>query len=107
MTRNGIRITITAALLVISGSTTLCFAATDLTASDLAAPDLAAPDLAAPDFASVADGHEAATLADRRHLHEFPELSGREFETQAYLRDRITETAGVELIDGDWGTGLV
>jgi len=102
MTRYGIRIIITAALLVVSGSTTLCFAAPDLTT-----PDLAAPDLTTPDFASVADGHEAATLADRRHLHEFPELSGREFETQAYLRDRILETEGVELIDGDWGTGLV
>ena len=87
MNRYTIRITIAAASLVVSALTTPCFAA--------------------PDFASVADSHEASTLTDRRHLHEFPELSGREFETQAYLRDRIAEIPGVELIDGDWGTGLV
>ena len=63
--------------------------------------------IAAPDFASLTDVHESATLADRRHLHEFPELSGRETETQAFLRDRISRIEGVELIDGDWGTGLV
>jgi amidohydrolase len=87
MTRYGIRIPIATALLVVSAATVPCFSA--------------------PDFAPVADAHEAATLSDRRHLHEFPELSGREFETQAYLRDRLAEMAGIELIDGDWGTGLV
>ncbi len=86
MNRNNLRILIATALLAVSVAT-LCSAQ--------------------PDFEPVADRHEAATVTDRRHLHEFPELSGREIETQAYLRDRLAEIPGIEMIDGDWGTGLV
>ncbi len=87
LTRFSLRISLTATWLVVAVSINICFAA--------------------PDFASVADGHQAATIADRRHLHEFPELSDREFKTQAYLRNSLAGIEGVELIDGDWGTGLV
>jgi len=68
---------------------------------------LATAAAAAPDFAALADRHEAATITDRRHLHTIPELSGREIETQAYLREIMSGLPGFELIDGDWGTGLV
>ncbi len=67
----------------------------------------AATSAAAPDFAVLTERHEAATLADRRHLHTIPELSGREHETRAYLRRVIEDLPGFELIPGDWSTGLV
>ena len=60
-----------------------------------------------PDFAQEAMRLEERTLADRRWLHEHAELSGREIETQAYLLRALTEIPGVELIAGEWGTGLV
>jgi amidohydrolase len=47
------------------------------------------------------------TIADRRWMHQHPELSRREFRTQEYLRSRLLEIPGVELIEGKWGTGLV
>jgi len=60
-----------------------------------------------PDFAALGARHTETTLADRRWMHAHPELSGREFGTRAWLRERLTEIPGVELIDGEWGTGLV
>ncbi len=60
-----------------------------------------------PDFAALAARHEAQTVADRRWLHANPELSGREYATQAKLRLDLQHIPGVELIEGDWGTGLV
>lgn len=62
---------------------------------------------AAPDLAALAARHEAATLADRRWLHQHPELSGREVATRAYLSERLGEIPGVEMVAGDWGLGLV
>jgi amidohydrolase len=62
---------------------------------------------AAPDLAGLAARHEAATLADRRWLHQHPELSGREVATRAYLAERLGEIPGVEMVAGDWGLGLV
>lgn len=67
----------------------------------------AAAACAAPDFSALTDKHAAATIADRRHLHTCPELSGREYETQAYLREVMSGLPGFEMIEGDWGTGLV
>ena len=67
----------------------------------------AAVNAGTPDFETIADRHKDTTVADRRHLHTHPELSGREVKTQAYLRERITEIPGIEMIEGDWGTGLV
>jgi len=60
-----------------------------------------------PGFAELVARHETRTIADRRWFHAHPELSGREFETQARLRRDLQEIPGVELIEGEWGTGLV
>lgn len=62
---------------------------------------------ASPDLEAIARGHEEQTLADRRWLHENPELSNREFATQAYLRKALEEIPGITFIEGDWKTGLV
>lgn len=69
-------------------------------------PDsLAAP--ARPDFEARARARSEETLAARRWLHQHPELSLRERATQAWLKKRLAAVPGCELIEGDWGTGLV
>jgi len=68
---------------------------------------LVASGFAAPDFVALTEQFEAETVQDRRWLHQNPELSGRETETQAYLRRTLEQIPGVTFIDGDWGTGLV
>ncbi len=70
-------------------------------------PAAAVPAAAAPDFAQLAEQFEERTVADRRWLHEHPELSNREFATQDYLRRALQEIPGITFIEGDWGTGLV
>jgi amidohydrolase len=68
----------------------------------------AASSLAAePDFVALTSRHEAATIADRRWLHQHPELSGREVATRAYLVERLREIPGVEIVEGNWGLGVV
>jgi amidohydrolase len=62
---------------------------------------------ATPDFDALVARHEAATLADRRWLHQHPELSDREVATRAYLLERLREIPGVTVVEGDWGQGLV
>ena len=37
-------------------------------------------------------------IEDRRHLHQHPELSGEEYETSAYIRERL-ESLGIEILD--------
>ncbi|WP_110928137.1 M20 metallopeptidase family protein [Bacillus massiliglaciei] len=37
-------------------------------------------------------------IKDRRHFHQYPELSGEEYETSAFVRQRL-ETLNIELID--------
>ncbi len=68
---------------------------------------LAATVTAQPAFQELVDSNLEQTIIDRRWLHTNPELSNQEFNTQTYLRDTILEIPGIELIDGDWGTGLV
>lgn len=68
-------------------------------------PTPAAPET--PDFRALVQKHEARTVEDRRRLHRNPELSLREFETSAYLKGALREIPGVELVPGDWGTGIV
>ncbi|MCP4545639.1 MAG: amidohydrolase [bacterium] len=63
--------------------------------------------LADPDFKRLALDQEEQILEDRRHLHQYPELSLREFETQAYLLAALERIPGVTLVEGDWGTGVV
>ncbi len=60
-----------------------------------------------PDFPSLARTHSDGAIAARRHLHENAELSLREIETQRWLRAQIAAIPGCDLIDGEWGTGLV
>ncbi len=60
-----------------------------------------------PDFALLIEPLADQIVFDRRYLHERPELSLREFETQRWLRSRLEEIPGIEIIDGDWGTGVV
>jgi amidohydrolase len=62
---------------------------------------------ATPDLAALVARHEAATLADRRWLHQHPELSDRETGTRAYLLERLREIPGVTVVEGEWGQGLV
>jgi amidohydrolase len=68
---------------------------------------LAATVTAQPAFQDLVDSNLEQTITDRRWFHINPELSNEEFNTQTYLQDTILEMPGVELIDGDWGTGLV
>jgi len=60
-----------------------------------------------PDFERLAADVEEQVRADRRWLHEHAELSLREHDTQAYLRKVLESIDGLELIEGEWGTGLV
>jgi len=73
--------------------------------SDLPVLIDARPDL--PDVQRLVQEESERTLADRRWLHEHAELSSREFETQRYVKLRLGEIDGIELIEGDWGTGVV
>ncbi|OWA36629.1 hydrolase [Saccharibacillus sp. O16] len=54
-----------------------------------------------PDILAAADWIEI-----RRHLHRYPELSGEEYETTAYLK-AVLEKIGVRIIDYGLKTGLV
>jgi amidohydrolase len=65
------------------------------------------PGVMRPDFDALTAAIADRTIADRRWLHQHPELSRREFRTQEYLRARLAEIPGIELIEGEWGTGLV
>jgi amidohydrolase len=60
-----------------------------------------------PDFAALAARHESEVITHRRWLHEHPELSLREEGTQEYLRSALGQVPGVELVEGEWSTGLV
>jgi len=37
-------------------------------------------------------------IEDRRHLHQYPELSGEEYETSAFIRKRLEEL-DIEILD--------
>jgi amidohydrolase len=60
-----------------------------------------------PDFAALAAEHGEEATADRSWLHQHAELSLREFETQSWVRAKLEAIPGVELVPGEWGTGLV
>ncbi|MBD3337202.1 MAG: amidohydrolase [Candidatus Eisenbacteria bacterium] len=61
---------------------------------------------AKPDFASLAETYGAKAIEYRRHFHRHPELSLREHETQSELERILAAVPGVELAEGDWGTGV-
>ena len=48
--------------------------------------------------------HQEAILADRRHLHAHPELSGQEVQTAAYIAEKLREM-GLEPQTGVGGHG--
>jgi len=60
-----------------------------------------------PDFEALVAKNEPAAVELRRALHEHPELSLREHETQRTLIRTLAGIPGVELVEGDWGTGIV
>ncbi len=90
-----------AALVVLAAFTS--FAAT----TALAAAGPAEQPTPRPDFRTLAAQVADETIADRRWLHSHPELSLREFKTQEYLKKKLAAIPGLELVPGDWGTGLV
>jgi amidohydrolase len=62
---------------------------------------------AAPDFEALAGARAQELIETRRYLHEHAELSRREVKTQEWMRARLEAIPGVEMVEGDWGTGLV
>ncbi|MFH1679819.1 MAG: M20 family metallopeptidase [Candidatus Eisenbacteria bacterium] len=71
-------------------------------------PRTALPEEAgAPDFAVLVERHEERTIGDRRWFHEHPELALREVETQRRVIEALAEIPGVEIVEGEWGTGVV
>jgi len=60
-----------------------------------------------PDFEALTSKYEARAVADRHWAHENAELSLREFKTQAWMRESLLGIPGVELVEGEWGTGVV
>ncbi len=60
-----------------------------------------------PNFEALVEKYKAKTIEDRRWLHRNPELSLREQKTSAYIRAALQEIPGIELIPGDWKTGIV
>ncbi|MBM3320004.1 MAG: amidohydrolase [Candidatus Eisenbacteria bacterium] len=61
----------------------------------------------APDFAAFVAKHEARAIEERRWFHAHPELALRETETRAHILAALAEFSGIEIVDGDWGTGVV
>ncbi|MFA5940285.1 MAG: amidohydrolase [Sinimarinibacterium sp.] len=61
---------------------------------------------AAQSFDAAIDAAEPRVIAHRRHLHQHPELSNREFETAKYLAKHL-RTLGLEVETGVAHTGVV
>jgi hippurate hydrolase len=73
----------------------------------LASSAVSAPAGAAPDFASLVARHETRAIEERRLFHRCPELALRELETQAEIRKALAGIPGIEIVGGEWGTGIV
>jgi len=54
----------------------------------------------------LADQYEPEMIANRRYLHQHPELSNREFETEKYLVSHL-KAMGYEVQSGIAHTGVV
>jgi len=59
------------------------------------------------DLEKLTEGVLERATQDRRWLHQNAELSLREFQTQTWLRETLAAIPGVQLLDGNWGTGVV
>lgn len=55
---------------------------------------------------NLADQYKATLIAIRRHLHQHPELSFQEYQTAAYVQERLDQN-GIEYQPGVAGTGIV
>lgn len=73
----------------------------------LAAAHFARAAAGRPDFAALVLARADGSIEARRHLHEHAELSLREIETQRWMRSQLSAIPGVEMVEGEWGTGLV
>ena len=51
------------------------------------------------DLASIVRSKADFLIGMRRRIHAHPELSGREFETAALVREELTK-AGIDLVEG-------
>lgn len=56
---------------------------------------------------TLAEKYVATSIADRRWLHQHPELSGQEHATSAYVAAQVDRLEHVQQVPGDWGLGLV
>lgn len=54
----------------------------------------------------IAEGIEPTVIEWRHHLHQFPELSNREFKTSAYIAEKL-ESFGIKVQTGIAHTGVV
>lgn len=55
---------------------------------------------------TLADTHFDATISHRRHIHKYPELSFKEYETSAYIQNTLTHM-GIEFTTGYVETGII
>ena len=77
-----------------------------LTVVLVAAYAFAATVQAQTDVAAIADEIEPQVIQWRRHIHQNPELSNREFETAKYVEDFLS-SLGMEVQTGVAITGVV
>ena len=96
----------------------LLFAA-PVAAREVAAPGVAAPGVAVQGLADqevavwddrireAVERHETATVAFRRHVHQYPELGNREFETARLVAEHLRELGFDEVREQVAHTGVV
>ncbi|MFH1278599.1 MAG: M20 family metallopeptidase [Candidatus Eisenbacteria bacterium] len=58
-------------------------------------------------FDPLVEKHLARTLEDRRWFHAHPELALREHESRKRIVEALSRIPGMEIVDGEWGTGVV
>ena len=59
-----------------------------------------------PAFKDKVSSHEEEVIALRRHLHQYPELSGEEYATSETVQEKLTER-GIPFTAGYAGTGVL
>lgn len=59
------------------------------------------------DLDRIVEKHIDRTIEDRRWFHAHPELALREHETRAKIVEILSGVPGMEIVEGDWGTGVV
>lgn len=69
-------------------------------------PSLAICQQSTPDYKALIQGEHAKVIEWRRHLHQNPELSNREFKTAEYITNHL-KSLGLEIRTGVAKTGIV